>query len=91
MTSLSRLRALPVALLAAFTVFLAGCGDGTLMHRLQSPFASICGLIVVILDVIAIVEVINSHRDTGSKVIWCLLIFFFPVGGLILYWIFGKK
>lgn len=91
MTALTRLRAFPLAVFAALTLVLAGCGDGTLMHRLQSPFGSICGLIILILDIVAIVEVINSNRDTGSKVLWCLVIFFFPVGGLLLYWIFGKK
>lgn len=83
-------RWLPYLSLAGLAVVLTGCGNGNLMHRLQSPFSGICGLIILILDIIAIVEVINSNKDTGSKVLWCLVIFFFPVGGLILYHFFGK-
>lgn len=85
-------RLLPYLSLAGLAVFLTGCGGGgTLMHRLQSPFSGICGLIILILDIIAIVEVVNSPRSTGDKLLWCLIIFFFPVGGLILYYFFGKK
>jgi hypothetical protein len=84
-------RLAPYLSLAALAVFLTGCGGPNLMERLQSPFSGICGLIILILDIIAIVEVINSPRSTGDKVLWCLLIFFFPVGGLLLYYFFGRK
>lgn len=86
-----RIRTAPLLALGALTVFLVGCGGPNLFERLQSPFGGICGLIILILDVIAIVEVINSSKSTGEKVLWCLLIFFLPVLGLILYHFIGKK
>ena len=88
---LNRIRTAPVLLLGTLAVVLAGCGGGNLFERMQNPFGGICGLIILILDVIAIVEVLNSSRSTGEKVLWCALIFFLPVLGLILYHFMGKK
>ncbi|KAF9155260.1 hypothetical protein BG015_010464, partial [Linnemannia schmuckeri] len=43
------------------------------------------GLIILILDLIAIFEVLNSNRNVTSKLLWSLLIFLFPILGLVLY------
>jgi uncharacterized membrane protein len=43
------------------------------------------GLIILILDLIVIFEVVNSTRNLSGKLGWSLLVFFFPVVGLILY------
>ncbi|KAG0359627.1 hypothetical protein BG005_000486 [Podila minutissima] len=43
------------------------------------------GLVVLILDLIAIFEVINSNRSVTAKFLWSLLIFLFPILGLVLY------
>ncbi len=86
-----RIRTAPLLALGAMTVFLVGCGGPNLFERLQNPFGGICGLILLVLDIIAIVEVINSSRSTGDKLLWSLLIFFFPFGGLLLYYFIGKK
>ncbi|KAI8367741.1 hypothetical protein BD560DRAFT_435712 [Blakeslea trispora] len=45
----------------------------------------ILGLLILILDLIVIFEVMNSNRNVSGKLGWSLLIFFFPVVGLILY------
>ncbi|KAG0210091.1 hypothetical protein BGX31_001982, partial [Mortierella sp. GBA43] len=45
----------------------------------------IIGLIIFILDVIAIFEIINSNRSLTSKVLWSILIILFPILGLLLY------
>ena len=50
-----------------------------------------CGFIILILDIIALVEVVGSNRTTGNKVLWALIIIFFPLGGLIIYHLFGRK
>ncbi|KAF9146623.1 hypothetical protein EC957_010056 [Mortierella hygrophila] len=49
------------------------------------------GLIILILDLIAIFEVLNSNRNVTSKVLWSLLIFLFPILGLVLYFLFGGR
>ncbi|KAF8952597.1 hypothetical protein BGZ52_005141 [Haplosporangium bisporale] len=49
------------------------------------------GLVVLILDLIAIFEVINSNRSVTAKLLWSLLIFLFPILGLVLYFLFGGR
>ncbi|KAF9328176.1 hypothetical protein BG006_008603 [Podila minutissima] len=49
------------------------------------------GLVVLILDLIAIFEVINSNRSVTAKFLWSLLIFLFPILGLVLYFLFGGR
>ena len=79
---------LPAALLGLLALTLAGCAGGNLIELLGRPWAwGPCTLIIVILDIVALVNLWQSSRDTGSKVLWTLLIVFFPVGGLILYYI----
>ena len=51
----------------------------------------IVGLIVLILDIIAIVDILKSSAETGNKVLWIILILILPVIGMILYFLLGKK
>ncbi|CAG8701240.1 25198_t:CDS:2 [Gigaspora margarita] len=63
----------------------------TLADTVYSPvWGGILGLIILILDIIAIFEVLQSGRSMLSKLLWILLIFFFPVGGLIIYCCCGR-
>ena len=78
--------ALPVLSLSLLTLALAGCGPN-LIDRLTGPVGGICGLIIVILDIVALVNLWQSGRSQGDKILWTLLIVFFPVGGLILYYV----
>jgi hypothetical protein len=47
------------------------------------------GLIVVVLDIIALVKLLQSGADTGNKILWALLIIFLPILGMILYFLMG--
>lgn len=49
------------------------------------------GLIILVLDIIAIVEVAKSKADMGKKVLWIILILVLPIVGLILYYLLGRK
>jgi hypothetical protein len=49
------------------------------------------GLIIVVLDIIAIVDALKSSLDTGKKILWIILILVLPVIGLVLYFLLGKK
>lgn len=51
---------------------------------------TILGLLHLILFIIAAVEIINSSKDLGTKVLWLLLIFLFPLVGLIIYFVAGR-
>lgn len=49
------------------------------------------GLIVLVLDVIAILDCIKSSLVSAKKAIWIILIIILPVVGMILYFLIGKK
>ena len=51
-------------------------------------YGGIIGLLVLIADVWAIINVMGSGASTGSKVIWMVLILVLPVLGLII-WLFA--
>ena len=51
---------------------------------------SLLGIIILILEIIAIIDVLKSSRDTGKKILWIALIIILPVIGLILYYLMGK-
>ncbi|HYR46675.1 MAG TPA: PLDc N-terminal domain-containing protein [Thermoanaerobaculia bacterium] len=47
------------------------------------------GLVVFVLDVIALVSLLKSGADSGTKILWALLIILLPVLGMILYFLMG--
>jgi succinate dehydrogenase/fumarate reductase cytochrome b subunit len=49
------------------------------------------GLIVLIADVWAIVNIFQSGADTGRKVLWTVLVILLPVLGFILWYFLGPK
>jgi len=51
----------------------------------------ILGLVVLVLDIWAILQVFKSSMTSGKKILWTLLIFFLPVVGLVLYFLIGRK
>lgn len=51
----------------------------------------VLGLIILILDILAIVKVMGSGATSGMKLIWILLILVLPVVGLIVWWLAGPK
>lgn len=51
----------------------------------------ILGLIIFILDILAIVDCVKSGMSTGKKALWIILILLLPLIGLILYYLLGKK
>jgi hypothetical protein len=51
----------------------------------------VIGFAVLILDIIVFVEVLKSNRPPVHKLLWLLLVFLFPIGGLIIYWLFSNR
>lgn len=51
---------------------------------------SLLALIVVIMDVIAIVDVLRGYSPMAKKVLWTILIIFLPVLGMFLYFLLGR-
>ena len=48
-------------------------------------------LLVLIADVWALVNIFQSGADTGSKVIWVVVIVVLPILGFILWYFMGPK
>jgi len=48
------------------------------------------GLVVFVLDIIAIVDCLKSNADTVKKLLWILLILFLPLVGMLLYFLIGR-
>ncbi len=49
------------------------------------------GLVVLVLDVWAIISIIQSSAETVTKVLWVVLVLLLPVLGLIVWFLFGPK
>ena len=49
------------------------------------------GLLILVLDVYAIVKVVQSGARTGVKVLWIVLILLLPLLGLVLWFLLGPK
>ncbi len=50
---------------------------------------SLIGLVVLVLDLIALVSLLKSGADATTKILWVLLIVLLPVLGMILYFLMG--
>jgi hypothetical protein len=51
----------------------------------------IFGIIVLMLDIWAIVNIVGSSASTGAKVLWALLIIILPVVGFIIWFFAGPR
>lgn len=49
------------------------------------------GLLLLVADIWAIVNVFGSDRGTGSKVLWILFILLFPLLGFLVWLLFGPR
>jgi len=49
------------------------------------------GLLILILDVLAIIKIVESRRSDGQKALWVVLVLLLPVLGLILWYLLGRK
>ena len=46
-------------------------------------------LVVTVLDIVAIVSVLKSGADSGTKLLWIILIILLPLLGMILFFLMG--
>jgi hypothetical protein len=54
-------------------------------------YRGLWGLLVLVADVWAIVNIFQSSADTGKKVLWTVLVILLPVVGLILWYFLGPR
>jgi hypothetical protein len=55
------------------------------------PFHAILGLIILVLDIVAILSVLGGTSSLGRKLLWLAIILLFPVIGVIIYFLVGQS
>ena len=50
---------------------------------------SLIGLVILVLDIVALVKLLQSGADSTTKILWALLIILLPPIGMILYFLMG--
>jgi hypothetical protein len=50
---------------------------------------SLWGFLVLVLDIIALISLLKSGADSGTKILWVVLIILLPVIGMVLYFLMG--
>lgn len=54
-------------------------------------YGGILGIIILILDIYAIIRIVQSGAEPLWKAIWIVVVVLLPVLGLILWFLFGPK
>ena len=52
---------------------------------------SLLGIVVFVLDLIAIISLLDGRGTLVHKASWVVLILFLPVVGMLLYYMFGRS
>ncbi len=58
---------------------------------LDFPYSGLLGIIILVLDIYAIIRVVQSGAGALSKAVWIVIILLLPVLGLILWFLLGPK
>lgn len=53
--------------------------------------SSLLGLVHIIIVIYVILNIVKSQESTGSKVLWALIVFIFPLIGLIAWYFLGPR
>ncbi|MBT1697893.1 PLDc N-terminal domain-containing protein [Fulvivirgaceae bacterium PWU4] len=48
-------------------------------------------LLILVIDVIVIIDIVRSNKDTEKKILWIIAVVFLPVLGPILYYFLGNR
>ena len=49
------------------------------------------GLLVLVADIWALLNIVQSKESTGTKALWILLVLFLPLAGVIIWYLAGPK
>ncbi len=58
---------------------------------LNSGYSGILGLLILIGDIWAIINIFQSSASNGKKLIWVLLVLLLPLLGLVLWFLLGPR
>lgn len=82
----SRLPVGVLSLVMAFSLLLSGCSG-----RSSNGNITIFGVIYLLVAVAAFLSLIKQDWSIGKKIVWGLVIWFFPFGGSIIYFLFSGR
>jgi hypothetical protein len=57
----------------------------------RGAMTTIAGILIFVLDVWAIASIINSKVETGTKVLWILLVLLLPLIGFLVWYFAGPR
>lgn len=88
LTSLrNRVPSLAFLLSIVSSTLLTACGSG----RRADGSLTIFGVLYVLFAIFAFLSLIKQDWSVGKKIIWGLIIWFFPFGGSIIYFLFSGR
>ena len=47
--------------------------------------------LILVVDIIVVIDIVKSNKDTEKKILWIIAVVFLPVLGPILYYFIGKR
>jgi hypothetical protein len=60
-------------------------------HEVKPMLSAILSLLILIADIWAIFNIIQSNESTGTKALWAVLVLVLPVLGLVIWYFAGPK
>ena len=51
----------------------------------------IWGIIVIIIDVLAVLDVLKSNKETEKKILWIAIIILVPLFGAVMWYVVSRK
>lgn len=51
----------------------------------------IISFIILVIDIVVIIDIIKSSKDTEKKILWIIAVVFLPLLGPILWYVIGKN
>jgi hypothetical protein len=48
-------------------------------------------ILILVIDILVIIDILRSNKDTEKKILWIIAVVFLPVLGPILYYFVGKR
>lgn len=54
-------------------------------------YSGLLGIIILVLDIWAIIQIVQGGGSTGRKLLWILVILLLPVIGLLIWFLAGRK
>lgn len=76
----------PATLLPALLVFTTSCSRYN-----DNGSLSVAGIIYLVLAIYALVSLLKQDWSLGKKLLWGAIIWFFPIGGSIIYLLFSGR